>query len=142
MIDSKIVSYLKENDEFELLPEYKEKFLAILLDAGINKSSALIDLMANYSGEFNGNEGFIINVADDLSDYENSVIKILREEEGVPNFYLSLFNFEFDDYLLYNIENDNVVLIEGGNIEKLKNNDFTKKWNNFNDFLLDFFELN
>lgn len=66
----------------------------------------------------------------------------MHEKEQVPLKYISLFNLETEDYLLYNKENEHVVLIEGGNIDKLKNNNFDKEWNSFNEFLEDIFELN
>lgn len=141
MIDKQIIEYLDDNDEFKLLPEYQDRFKKILIDYGVNENSALIDLMSTYSGEFHGKEGFIINVADDLSEYDNSVTKQLVDNEGISANYISLFNFEFDDYLLYNKEDDSVVLINGGNIDKLKANNFDKKWNSFNEFLLDYFGI-
>lgn len=141
MIDQRIIDFLEENGEFKLLPDYQQRFRQVLLDNGVNPASALVDLMATYSGEFNGSEGSIINVADDLSDYEASVTKQLVEEEGVDAKYISLFNFEFDDYLLYNKENDSVVLIEGGNVDNLRAGNFSKEWKSFNEFLIAFFEL-
>ena len=141
MINEKIINYLDENEEFKLTPEYQERFRKVLLDYGVNPNSALFDLMTTYAGEFNGKEGFIINVADDLADYNASVTKQLLDNERVSPNYISLFNFEFDDYLLYNKNDDSVVLIEGANTQKLLEGNFDKKWDNFEFFLEDFFEL-
>ena len=80
----------------------------------------------------------MINVPEDLSDTDNSVTYSLRQNEGVPDEYISLFDFEYEDYLLYNLADDSVVLLPDGNIECLNNNTFYKKWDSFNSFLEDF----
>jgi hypothetical protein len=141
MLDKKIIAYLEDNEEFKLLPEYQEKFKRVLREYGVREHSAVIDLMGTYAGEFNGNEAFIINVAEDLADYEKSVTKHLIENEHIDQKYISLFNLEFDDYLLYNKDDDSVVLINSGNLDKLNDGIFDKRWDSFNEFLIDFFGL-
>jgi hypothetical protein len=141
MIDKRILNYLDETDEFKLVPEFQEKFKRVLLNQKVSENSALFDLMTTYSGEFRGSEGFIINVAEDLEDFENSVTKNLLDNENVPDNYISLFNFELEGYLLYDKTNDSVVLIETGDIDKLLSKQFDKEWKSSNDFLVDFFEL-
>ena len=141
MIDNRILQYLDDSDEFKLVPEFQIKFRKVLLDYGVQSDSAIIDLMCTYAGEFNGKIGFIINVAEDLNDFENSVTRQLIEKEKINPIYISLFNFEFDDYLLYNIKEDSVVLIDGGNFKDLVNNNFSDKWNSFNEFLLYYFSI-
>jgi hypothetical protein len=141
MIDSSITKFLEENEEIKLSQENQEKYKKILLNNGVNANSALIDLMGVYSGDFYGEQGFMLNLAEDLSDYNNSITKKLIEKEGIDSKYLSLSDLELENYLLYNKENDGVVFIEAGNISKLKNNEFTKSWDNFNAFLKHYFEI-
>ena len=52
--------------------------------------------------------------------------------------YISLLDFEYEDYLLYNLVDDSVVLLPDGNIECLNNKTLSKKWDSFNSFLEDF----
>ena len=117
--------------------------MAMLNELGFvgNKNSSFIQFMSVYSDEYYGSVGLIHDVMnDDLSDPKNGVTKHLRDNYNVPKKYVSLFNLEVDDYLLYNKE-DSVVLVVGGNDIKLKNEEFDQKWNSFNEFLEHFFEL-
>ncbi|MGM5629403.1 hypothetical protein O2K51_00770 [Apibacter raozihei] len=111
-----------------------------MINYGIDEQSAFCELMSNYSGEFSGSEGTIMNVANDLS-YGNDSYEFSLHEKGLPKKYLQLLTSEYDDYLLYNIENDSVILILGANDIKLQHGEFDKEWDSFNDFLEDFFEI-
>jgi len=141
MLSKKVKKYLKE-EELELVPEYQKKFKEILTDYGINPNSSFMELMSTYSGEFSGEEGTMLNVAEDLSYGDDSNILKLQKTYNLDKKYLQLLTSEYDDYLLYNKEDDSVVLIEGMNDQKLKDGDFDEEWNSFDDFLLDFFDLN
>lgn len=141
MIDSSITKFMEETGEIKLSPENQEKYKKVLLSNGVHPNSALIDLMSVYSGDFYGEQGFMLNLGEDLSDYNNSITKKLIEKEGMDSKYLSLSDLELENYLLYNKENDSVVFIEAGNSTKLKNNEFTKSWDNFNAFLKHYFEI-
>ena len=94
--------------------------------------------MSEYGGDMDGSLGYMINVPEDLSDTDNSVTYSLRQNEGIPDEYISLFDFEYEDYLLYNLVDDSVVLLPDGNIECLNNKTLSKKWDSFNSFLEDF----
>ena len=82
-----------------------------------------------------------MDVSNDMKDFESSYTKALRDKAGVPSNYISLYNGELDDYLLYNIEDDSVILVEEGNARKLQSGNFDKHWKSFDSFLLDFFRL-
>jgi hypothetical protein len=140
MLSKKIKNYLKEEEEIRLLPDYQKKFKQIMESYGI-KSSSFIELMSTYAGEFSGSEGTMINVAEDLSNENKSYILSLQKSHNLDKKYLQLLSSEYDDYLLYNIEDDTVVLIEGMNDEKLKEKSFDEKWPSFNGFLNDFFDI-
>ena len=136
MLTQKVLDLLK--NEPKLLPENQAKYKEILDRHGIKKDSDFYVFMSEYGGDIDGSLGYMINVPEDLSDTDNSVTYSLRQNEGVPDEYISLFDFEYEDYLLYNLVDDSVVLLPGGNIECLSNNTFDKKWDSFNSFLEDF----
>lgn len=140
MLKQNIKNYLDE-EYGTVLPEFQEKYKNTLSKYHINPNSAFFEFVSKYSDEYYGKYGLLYDIAADLSTDDN-VTQILHEKEQVPLKYISLFNLETEDYLLYNKENEHVVLIEGGNIDKLKNNNFDKEWNSFNEFLEDIFELN
>jgi hypothetical protein len=135
-MNKKVKKYLKEN-EIEVLPEYQKIYEEILLSYGVKSNSSFMELMTVYADEFSGSEGTMINVADDLSNVESSYILSLNLDKK----YFQLLTAEYDDYLLYNIENDSVILIEGMNDKKLQSGDYDRIWKCFDDFLIDFFEI-
>lgn len=145
MLSNKIKNYLEENADL-VLPEnqikYKKKLEELNFKESINLS--FIDFMVKYSDEYYGEEGLIFDVMnDDLMDYKNGISKHLIDNYGVSEKYVSLFNLETDDYLLYNKEDDSVKLIEAQNMKELSNDEYyDEKWDNFNEFLEHFFELN
>ena len=143
MLTEKIKSYL-QNKAVELLPKHQEEYTRILKELGFdsNKNASFIEFMSVYSDEHYGSVGLMHDVMnDDLSDSKNGTTQQLRDNYNVPEKYVSLFNLEVDDYLFYNKEDDSVVLVEGGNDIKLKNEEFDQKWYSFNEFLEHFFEL-
>ncbi|MGG6230000.1 hypothetical protein [Tenacibaculum sp. SDUM215027] len=144
MLSNKIIRYLNENAD-SVLPEFQLKYKDKLEKLGFNEkiNGSFIEFMIKYSDEHYGSEGLLHDVMnDDIMDFEKGITKHLGDNYGVPEKYISLFNLEVDDYLLYNKDDDSVVLIEGGNDIKLKKEEFDKKWNSFNEFLENFFELN
>lgn len=143
MLSKKIIDYLDENAD-QNLPDFQKKYHDSLLSLGLSfdNNSSFLDFMIKYSDEYYGSEGFIIDVANDLLEFESSTTAHLRKNDALHSDYISLFNTEVDDFLLYNIKDDSVKLIEGDNIKKLSDyNYYDKKWSSFNDFLEDFFEL-
>ena len=144
MLTEKIIKYLKSSSDnfIEFIPEYQRTLKKYALENGFSHND-FVDFMSKYDSEIHGCEGFIINSLDDLVDYENSITKHLIENYGISEKYISLFNLEIDDYLLYNKEDDSVKLIEAQNMKELSNDEYyDEKWDSFNDFLEHFFELN
>ena len=143
MLSQKVLDSLKnepkllpENqlkNEPKLLPENQAKYKEILDRNGIKKNSDFYVFMSEYGGDMDGSLGYMINVPEDLSDTDNSVTYSLRQNEGIPDEYISLFDFEYEDYLLYNLVDDSVVLLPC-----LNNKTLSKKWDSFNSFLEDF----
>ncbi|WP_042506870.1 SMI1/KNR4 family protein [Algibacter lectus] len=145
MLSNKIKNHLEENkDDFiKYTPSFQEKLREYAISKGLKIESSFVDFMSTYDGEILGEEGLIINALRDYYSYENSTIELLRQEYGVPKNYLTLFNTEVDDYLLYNMKNDSVKLIEAQNMKELSNDEYyDEKWDSFNEFLEHFFELN
>ena len=136
MLSQKVLDLLK--NEPKLLPENQAKYKEILDRNGIKKNSDFYVFVSEYGGDMDGSLGYMINVPEDLSDTDNSVTYSLRQNEGIPDEYISLFDFEYEDYLLYNLVDDSVVLLPDGNIECLNNKTLSKKWDSFNSFLEDF----
>ncbi|AMA50414.1 MULTISPECIES: hypothetical protein [Flavobacterium] len=144
MLSEKILKYLKKNADLTS-KEFQIKHEQNLKKLGFNDeiNSSFLDFMIKYSDEYSGKEGFIMDVANDLIDFENSITQHLRNQDNLNSKYFSLYNLELDDYLLYNIEDDSVKLIEAKNMKQLSNDDYyDKKWNTFNEFLEYFFKLN
>jgi len=145
MLSEKLIDYLTENAD-KTLPEFRDKYLSNLKNLGfdLERNASFIEFMTNYSDEYYGAEGLLNDVMqNDLSDFENGLTKHLITNYNLPAKYISLFNLEVDDYLLYNKENDSVIYIDAKNIKELSNeNYYDKKWATFNDFLEHFFEIN
>ncbi|GAL64999.1 hypothetical protein JCM19300_2228 [Algibacter lectus] len=132
-----------KDDFIKYTPSFQEKLREYAISKGLKIESSFVDFMSTYDGEILGEEGLIINALRDYYSYENSTIELLRQEYGVPKNYLTLFNTEVDDYLLYNMKNDSVKLIEAQNMKELSNDEYyDEKWDSFNEFLEHFFELN
>ncbi len=144
MLTEKIKNYLEENADL-VAPEYQSKYKVKLEELGFDKkiNSSFLDFMINYSDEYYGEEGLIHDVMnDDLMDYENGITKHLIDNYNISNKYVSLFNLETDDYLLYSKADDSVKLIEAQNMKELSNDEYyDEKWDSFNEFLEHFFEL-
>ena len=136
MLSHKVLDLLK--NEPKLLPENQAKYKEILDRNGIKKDSDFYVFMSEYGGDMDGSLGYMINVPEDLSNTDNSVTYSLRQNEGIPDEYISLLDFGYEDYLLYNLVDDSVVFLPDGNIECLNNKTLSKKWDNFNSFLEDF----
>ena len=140
MLSQKDLDFLK--NETKQLTENQAKYKEILDRNGKKKDSDFYVFMSEYGGDMDGSLGYMINVPEDLSDTDNSVTYSLRQNEGIPDEYISLLDFGYEDYLLYNLVDDSVVFLPDGNIECLNNKTLSKKWDNFNSFLEDFLGQN
>ena len=141
MLTKKIRNWLKENED-ALLPEYQEKYKKFLLENGFDKDSSFVEFMSQYSNEICGSEGNLFDVVGDLIDYtETSVNYQIHTKDKVPSNYISLTDDTTECYLLYNKDNSSVVLVEGANLTRLLDEDFDQEWDSFNEFLLEFLEI-
>ncbi|RYD73082.1 MAG: hypothetical protein EOP53_20765 [Sphingobacteriales bacterium] len=141
MMTEKITQYL-ENNEVKLLPEYQERNKKFLVENGYDENSSFVQFMTMYSDEILGSEGHLSDVVGDLMDYtESSFNYQMHTIDRVPSNFISLTDDITGLYLLYNKNNDNVVLIEGANLKNLLESRFDKQWSAFNDFLADFFQI-
>ncbi|CAM4413219.1 hypothetical protein [Zobellia nedashkovskayae] len=143
MLTDKLKKYLEENAD-SALPEFQEKIKNVFKNKlGLTEkiNGSFLEFMIKYSDEYYGRYSYIMDVANDILDIDTSYTKSLWNNFNVPQNYISLYNGELDDYLLYDKETDMVVLIEEGNDIKLKTKTFDKKWDSFNEFLEDFFKL-
>ncbi|MEM9774808.1 MAG: hypothetical protein AAF902_09525 [Chloroflexota bacterium] len=143
MLSEKVIKFLEtDEDTIKLSESTVSKYLNVLNKYAL-KSDSVVELMSKYLGEFYGKEGHILNLAQDLSKYEESATYHLRNHDNISEKYFSLFDTETEDYLLYNKEDDSVKLIEAPNMKELSNDDYQdRKWNSFNAFLEEFFDLN
>ncbi|UTD15999.1 hypothetical protein HER15_11165 [Tenacibaculum mesophilum] len=144
MLTEKIKEYLEGNAD-KILPQYEKDYKKRLEELGFSqkKNSSFIEFMSVYSDEYYGSEGALIDFMLDIKQFDKSQTMILRKYDKINSKFFSLLISESDDYLLYNKDDDSVKLIEAQNMKQLSNDDYyDKKWNSFNNFLEDFFELN
>jgi hypothetical protein len=141
MLNKKVKSYLKEEEEEKNSLKEKKDILSALKSEGVDENSSFAEFMSSYEGEFYGKEGVIINVGIDILDKENSLTSHIRKTYNVPESYLPLFNLEVDDFLFYNKLNDTVTLVEAGKMDEFLKGGIIPQWKSFNAFLIYFFEI-
>ncbi|AZA78665.1 hypothetical protein EG347_14685 [Chryseobacterium sp. G0186] len=140
MLSEKIVNYLK--DEPQLLAENKEIYRSALKKNGFDEKSEFVEFATTYGTEFNGSEGFMFNVVRDLLDDSSTGVNYnMHNKQNVPLNLISLLDDTTYAFLLYNKEDGSVILVEDGNVEKVIKGNYDKKWNSFNEFLEEFFEI-
>lgn len=140
MLSQKILTYLQ--DEPKLLPESRNSYLSFLRKTGFKENSAFFQLATTYGTEFNGTEGFMFNVVNDLMDETITGVNYnMHTIEKVPQNLISLLEDTTYAYLLYNKDNDSVILVEDGAVEKVLEGHYDRKWNTFNEFLEEFFDI-
>jgi hypothetical protein len=138
-MNEKIRNYLEEN-EVRLLEENQLKYSEILKKHNLDKYEDFYEFMRLYGGDLEGRLGYMFDVVDDIDDSEG-VTQSLIKNENVPNHYISLQDLDYEHFLLYDINNDHVIFVEGANTENLLNNNFDNQWSSFNEFLEWFFEI-
>ena len=146
MLSKKIKELFNQKGSVSLTKEEKQKYIEALVDLNIPLSSIFAEFNLSTIGPtFNGRKREIYNVcwfkiySNDLDYAIESARNILK----IPEKYLPLDSFEGEGGFFYNKETGEVVELELG--EKLIN--FQKgiidtKWNNINEFLEWYFELN
>jgi hypothetical protein len=143
MINEKIINYLKDAGYYDTTEDksYEDALSDLKIDLDVD--FAVFNLSTN-AMTFQGKTGSIYNVC---WFYINSSyieqIKAFQENFNLPEEYIPLDSFEAEGGYFYNRKTREVIELELG--DKLLN--FQKgiidtKWNNFNEFLEYFFELN
>lgn len=138
-MNEKIKDYLEEN-EVKLLEENQIKYSEILKKQGLDKHEDFYEFMSLYGGDLEGKSGYMYDVVNDIDDAEG-VTQSLIKNENVPDYYISLQDLDYEHFLLYDINNNHVIFVEGANTEQLLNKNFDNEWNSFNEFLEWFFEI-
>ncbi|MDA3613411.1 hypothetical protein [Polluticaenibacter yanchengensis] len=140
MLSQKILTYLQ--DEPTLLPENRDSYLSFLRKKGFKENSAFFQLATTYGTEFNGSEGFMFNVVRDLMDETVTGVNYnMHTIEKVPKNLISLLEDTTYAFLLYDKDNDSVILVEDAGVEKVLAGDYDRKWNTFNEFPEEFFDI-
>lgn len=141
MLSACIKDHLQQTTT-EVLPQHQQANRQALLDVGCteDRNSSFLEFMTKYGDDYDGSCGQIVDVAQDLQPIERS--RAFAEwKHGLPRHFLPLTSGETDEFLLYDVSDDSVVLIENGSLMQLRAGDFDGKWSSFNEFLVDFFEL-
>ncbi|OOS07810.1 hypothetical protein SAMN02745664_12131 [Moraxella cuniculi DSM 21768] len=140
MFSDSFIEYLNENLGRIFLNEMK-KYVQILENKGLNqsKNSDFIYFWSNYSDEIYGNEGYLMDFCMDIEDFETSETYRLRQSENLPSQYFSLMGQDNDDYLFYDMNTDNLYLVDGDNLKDfILNKVYVKKWDSFLIFIQEF----
>ena len=136
MLDNKFKKYLDKKLD-RTLPEYKEKYTKGFSQLNFtDRNSDFIDFWTTFNDEIPAKDGFLPAFCSQVLDFENSITSILRRDFGLPENFYALFNFEFDDYMFYDKDTDEVFLVLAPDLKKFINDRFyDKKWNSFLEFI-------
>lgn len=142
MFNDNFIEYLNENLGRIFLNEMK-KYVQLLQSKGLNenKNSDFIYFWSNYSDEIYGSEGYLMDFCMDIEDFETSETYRLRQTENLPNQYFSLMGQDNDDYLFYDMNTDNLYLVNGENLKDfIVDKVYVKKWDSFLIFIQEFLD--
>ena len=136
MIDKKFTKFL-EKKIGRVLPEYREKYLKAFSDLGFsNENKDFIEFWSNFNDEIPAKAGFLYAFGDEVLDIKNGPTESLRKHVELPKNLYPLFNFEFDDYMFYDKDTDEVFLVLAPDLKKFINDRFyNKKWDSFLEFI-------
>ena len=131
--------YLEEH-ELKLLADSQVMAKEILRRHSLDKFEDFYEFMSVYGGDLDGKLGYMFDIIQDIDD-EEGVTASLIQNGDIPNNYISLQDFDYEHYLLYDKSNNHVVLVYDANSDRLNRGDFGQEWTTFSDFLQWFFEL-
>lgn len=139
MFSEKFIEYLDKELE-QLQPKWQVENRKMFKKLGFNeKNQDFVDFWSVYSDEIYGNEGYLTDLASDLEEFDCSQTQFLHEEFGAPKNYISFFGDEYDDYMIYDRNTDEVFFIEAENISLFfKEKYCDKRWSSFASFIQDF----
>lgn len=139
MMDEKFIKFLTKKLG-KVLPEYREKYFNGFSELGFDDTNSdFVEFWSNFNDEIPAKDGFLYPFGDEILDIKNGPTASLRKHAGLPENFYPLYNFEFDDYMLYDKDTDEVFLVLAPDlknfIEDSKNYD--RRWNSFVDFIKD-----
>ena len=144
MLSKKVIDYLK-NQQYYLEEEeksYKESLLKIGIS--LNTDFAFFNLHTTEMSFKGKSNSFIDNICWFIinSTYLRRA-EALQDNLNLSKVYIPLDRFEGEGGFFYNIETEEVIKLElGKKLTNFQNGIIDTKWDNFNDFLEYFFELN
>lgn len=141
MLDKIFTKYLDE-EIGRNLPDVEKRYRQVFTDLGFSeKNQDFIDFWVIYSNEIHDEDGYLVDLAADLDDFDNSLTARLRKEQQLPPQYISFLQSEINDYLFYDMSSDEVYLIDADDLNDfIQSNKHDEKWLSFDEFIKDFLE--
>ena len=143
MLDSKLINYLKDKEQWfeDVTAPYEQALSSVGLD--LDSDIAQFYLHAEDGATFYSKKQeiyqicwFVIN-----SDYLD-LLSSVRNTYELSEDYIPLNDLSNGTYF-YNKKDQSVIFLEAGDVfSAFKEGHFLHKWNDFNQFILWFFELN
>lgn len=141
MLDKLFTKYLDE-EIGRNLPDVEKRYRKMFADLGFGaKNQDFIDYWAVYSNEIHDEDGYLVNLAADLDNFDQSLTAALRKEQQLPGQYISFLHSEINDYLFYDMTSDEVYLIDADKLQDfIQTKTYDEKWSNFEEFIKDYLE--
>lgn len=141
MLDKLFTKYLDE-EIGRNLPDVEKRYRKMFADLGFGaKNQDFIDYWAVYSNEIHDEDGYLVDLAADLDNFDQSLTTALRKEQQLPGQYISFLHSEINDYLFYDMTSDEVYLIDADKLQDfIQTKTYDEKWSNFEEFIKDYLE--
>ena len=141
MLDKLFTKYLDE-EIGRNLPDVGKRYRKMFADLGFGaKNQDFIDYWAVYSNEIHDEDGYLVDLAADLDNFDQSLTAALRKEQQLPGQYISFLHSEINDYLFYDMTSDEVYLIDADKLQDfIQTKTYDEKWSNFEEFIKDYLE--
>ena len=141
MLDKLFTKYLDE-EIGRNLPDVEKRYRKMFADLGFGaKNQDFIDYWAVYSNEIHDEDDYLVDLAADLDNFDQSLTAALRKEQQLPGQYISFLHSEINDYLFYDMTSDEVYLIDADKLQDfIQTKTYDEKWSNFEEFIKDYLE--
>ena len=141
MLDKLFTKYLDE-EIGRNLPDVEKRYRKMFADLGFGaKNQDFIDYWAVYSNEIHDEDGYLVDLAADLDNFDQSLTAALRKEQQLPGQYISFLHSEINDYLFYDMTSDEVYLNDADKLQDfIQTKTYDEKWSNFEEFIKDYLE--
>lgn len=141
MLDKLFTKYLDE-EIGRNLPDVEKRYRKMFADLGFGaKNQDFIDYWTVYSNEIHDEDGYLVDLAADLDNFDQSLTAALRKEQQLPGQYISFLHSEINDYLFYDMTSDEVYLIDADKLQDfIQTKTYDEKWSNFEEFIKDYLE--